>query len=233
MKTKTWILCALCALCIFLSAPMTASAAQSAEPTSSSDASGQPTEGQSHQAEEPAQQSQENSAEGTTGGESDTDNIGQQGTEGDELQVVQPEQMEIDLGTNYAGLEFLLETDFGTYPDPVMVDADGVLRFEVGGSSFYRLTNLGTYGDSGSTQGGNGQDQLNEPERTPQSIPLRNIVIFAVGCCVAVVGLLLLNWDRRKRGREISTAQRPEDDDADWSDEAYLPENEEDDDEEI
>lgn len=64
----------------------------------------------------------------------------QQGTDGSELQVVKAEQLEIQLGTSWSGVEFQLKTDAGVYPGTVKVGTDGVLRLEIGGSSQYILT---------------------------------------------------------------------------------------------
>lgn len=64
------------------------------------------------------------------------------GTEGDEMQVMEPEQLEIQLGTDWAGVEFELKTDAGMYPGTIPVGEDGVLRLEIGGSSNYILTCL-------------------------------------------------------------------------------------------
>lgn len=42
-----------------------------------------------------------------------------QGTNGDELQVMKAEQLEIQLGADWAGVEFQLKTDAGVYPVPL------------------------------------------------------------------------------------------------------------------
>lgn len=63
-------------------------------------------------------------------------------TDGSEIQVVQPEQLEIQLGTAWACVEFQLRTDSGVYPDPIPVSQDGVLRLEIGGSTRYILSCL-------------------------------------------------------------------------------------------
>lgn len=65
-----------------------------------------------------------------------------QGTNGDELQVVEPEQLVIQLGEDWAGVEFELKTDAGMYPGTIAVGADGVLRLEIGGSKNYTLSCL-------------------------------------------------------------------------------------------
>ena len=44
-----------------------------------------------------------------------------QGTTGDELQLMEAEKLEIQLGTEWAGVEFQLKTDAGLYPGTVKV----------------------------------------------------------------------------------------------------------------
>lgn len=66
----------------------------------------------------------------------------QQGTNGDELQVAEPEQLVIQLGEEWAGVEFELKTDAGMYPGTITVGEDGVLRLEIGGSKNYTLSCL-------------------------------------------------------------------------------------------
>ena len=65
-----------------------------------------------------------------------------EGTDGTEMQVIQPEQLVIQLGADWAGVEFELKTDAGMYPGTIPVGEDGVLRLEIGGSSSYTLTCL-------------------------------------------------------------------------------------------
>lgn len=62
------------------------------------------------------------------------------GTDGTELQVAEPASLEIQLGEEWAGVEFELKTDAGMYPGDVVVGDDGVLRLEIGGSKSYILT---------------------------------------------------------------------------------------------
>ena len=63
-----------------------------------------------------------------------------QGTEGDELQLLEAQKFEIQLGSDWAGTEFSLKTDSGMYPDKLAVGGDGVLRLEIGGSKSYVLS---------------------------------------------------------------------------------------------
>ena len=65
-----------------------------------------------------------------------------QGTDGDELQVLEASELEIQLGTAWAGVGFVFRTDAGVYPSPVYVGNDGVLRLEIGGSKQYILSCL-------------------------------------------------------------------------------------------
>lgn len=64
------------------------------------------------------------------------------GTDGTELQVMEAEQLEIQLGIDWAGVEFELKTDAGMYPGTIVVGEDGVLRLEIGGSKSYVLSCL-------------------------------------------------------------------------------------------
>lgn len=63
-----------------------------------------------------------------------------QGTDGTELEVIQPQNLEIQLGEGWAGVEFELKTDAGMYPGVITVGEDGVLRLEIGGSGNYILS---------------------------------------------------------------------------------------------
>ena len=65
-----------------------------------------------------------------------------QGTDGTELEVIQPQNLEIQLGQAWAGVEFELKTDAGMYPGVITVGEDGVLRLEIGGSENYILSCL-------------------------------------------------------------------------------------------
>lgn len=65
-----------------------------------------------------------------------------QGTDGTELEVIQPSNLEIQLGESWAGVEFELKTDAGMYPGVITVSEDGVLRLEIGGSENYILSCL-------------------------------------------------------------------------------------------
>ena len=63
-------------------------------------------------------------------------------TDGTELNVLEPSNLEIQLGHDWSGVQFQLKTDVGTYPEEITVGEDGILRLEIGGSSTYILTCL-------------------------------------------------------------------------------------------
>lgn len=65
-------------------------------------------------------------------------------TDGSEINVVQPEKLEIQLGMDWIGAEFQLRTDQGLYPNLIPVGNDGVLRLEIGGSGSYILSCVST-----------------------------------------------------------------------------------------
>ena len=65
-----------------------------------------------------------------------------QGTNGTELEVVQAQTLQVQLGEAWAGVEFQLRTDAGKYPDPIPVGENGILELEIGGSENYLLTCL-------------------------------------------------------------------------------------------
>ena len=83
-------------------------------------------------------------------------------TDGSEIQVVQPEQLEIQLGTAWAGVEFQLRTDSGVYPDPIPVSQDGVLRLEIGGSTRYILSCLSLEAEAPVTE----SSEISDPTET-------------------------------------------------------------------
>lgn len=63
-----------------------------------------------------------------------------QGTDGTELQMMKPQNLEIHLGEGWAGAGFELTTDAGKYPGIIVVGEDGVLQLEIGGSENYILS---------------------------------------------------------------------------------------------
>lgn len=62
-------------------------------------------------------------------------------TDGTEPKITQqPDQLVLQLGTRWAGVEFELRTDAGIFPVPVVVDEYGILTMDLGGSTTYTLS---------------------------------------------------------------------------------------------
>lgn len=147
-----------------------------------------------------------------------------QGTNGTELEVAQPQKLEIQLGKAWAGVEFQLKTDVGNYPEAIPVGEDGVLRLEIGGSSSYILTclNSGAAAPTPEVEATVQPTQTTEPaeETTTQTsdatdpaatepvgedtdqalmvagIPVSQIIIFGVGLLLALGALIFMQMHK-------------------------------------
>lgn len=144
----------------------------------------------------------------------------QQGTNGDELQVIEPAQLEIQLGPNWSGVEFQMKTDAGIYPDIIAVGNDGILRLEIGGSSEYILSCMNS---SVSVPKPDGYTTSSESTQTPATtesnisssadegksessgdgtvadIPTKHLVFFIVGMILAIGSLIMIHMTNKKR----------------------------------
>lgn len=138
----------------------------------------------------------------------------QQGTTSDELQLMEAEKLEIQLGTEWAGVEFQLKTDAGLYPGTVKVGQDGVLRMEIGGSKSYILTCMNSAvkvpevtqapatTETDSEQNNSETDSAEEGGATVAGIPVLHIVLFAGGMVVAIGALIAMHVVKRRRENE-------------------------------
>lgn len=138
----------------------------------------------------------------------------QQGTTGDDLQLMEAEKLEIQLGTEWAGVEFQLKTDAGLYPGTVKVGQDGVLRMEIGGSKSYILTCMNSAvevpevtqapatTETDSEQNNSETDTAEEGGATVAGIPVLHIVLFAGGMVVAIGALIAMHVVKRRRENE-------------------------------
>ena len=138
----------------------------------------------------------------------------QQGTTGDELQLMEAEKLEIQLGTEWAGVEFQLKPDAGLYPGTVKVGQDGVLRMEIGGSKSYILTCMNSAvevpevtqapatTETDSEQNNSETDTAEEGGATVAGIPVLHIVLFAGGMVVAIGALIAMHVVKRRRENE-------------------------------
>ena len=145
----------------------------------------------------------------------------QQGTDGSELQVVKAEQLEIQLGTSWSGVEFQLKTDAGVYPGTVKVGTDGVLRLEIGGSSQYILTCINsstsipepedTADSTDRTQAPATTEQSPEAnEKAASGIPTLHIILFAGGMVIAIGTLIVMQVLKKKRENEAPDDEEDE-----------------------
>lgn len=145
-----------------------------------------------------------------------------EGTEGDELQVLQPEQLEIQLGAELAGAQFSLKTDAGMYPGTVVADANGTLKLEIGGSSFYVLTRLHVASAAPAaavltddpvqpvSEMPAGEAETEAPEETvsadpaqqDNTIPTMHIVLFVGGTVLCIAFLVISFVLKRRRARD-------------------------------
>ena len=136
----------------------------------------------------------------------------QQGTDGSELQVVKAEQLEIQLGTAWSGVEFQLKTDAGVYPGAVKVGTDGVLRLEIGGSSRYILTCMNSSTSIPEPEDtADSTDQNSESnEKAASGIPTLHIILFAGGMVIAIGTLIVMQVLKKKRENEAPDDEEDE-----------------------
>ena len=89
--------------------------------------------------------------------------------QGTEIQVMEAEQLEMQLGKEWAGKEFQLKTDADLYPGTITVGEDGVLRTELGGSTRYILTCMLTENPNDTEQAlATGNDLLKDTADAPE-----------------------------------------------------------------
>ncbi len=143
-----------------------------------------------------------------------------QGTQGNELQVLQPSSLEIQLGTKWIGVEFMLRTDAGIYPGTIVVGNDGTLRLEIGGSSSYILSCLqsdvpipeAVFTQASATQKGILESEPDtELPAEEDKAPLWPIILFGVGILAAIVVLFVIY-----KYESYRKEQQAEDDDDDY-----------------
>lgn len=151
-----------------------------------------------------------------------------QGTDGTELQVMQPQNLEIHLGEDWSGSAFQLNTDAGAYPGDITVGDDGVLRLEIGGSENYILRYVSS-GDAepGSTEQSHQTDETGATEEpseesvhsesvggkdsmptemsseeaeqgTVAGIPIKHIALFGGGLILAIGALVALHFCQKR-----------------------------------
>ena len=121
----------------------------------------------------------------------------------------QPDQLILQLGARWAGVEFELRTDAGVFPAPVVVDASGVLTMDLGGSTTYTLLCLAStvpIPDPAPEEDPPGDGQGTQPEQLATPAPTEPrpgihalyLVIFVGGLALAVGGLAALCLAKRR-----------------------------------
>ena len=160
-----------------------------------------------------------------------------QGTDGTELEVIQPQNLEIQLGEAWAGVEFELKTDAGMYPGVIIVGEDGVLRLEIGGSENYILSCLNSSVEipepgepetdateeepvTAPAEGEQSADEMEGEETLPTEtvpaegeegtvagIPVMHIALFGGGLIVAIGALVGINFYQKRSGKSNKTEE--------------------------
>ena len=136
-------------------------------------------------------------------------------TDGTEPKITQqPDQLVLQLGTRWAGVEFELRTDAGVFPAPIVVDETGVLTMDLGGSTTYTLSCINStvpipdlpaeettdaqQQPEGSGQASTGALQGQEPAEKPAGgIPAWPLVLFLGGLACGIGGLVALYLAKR------------------------------------
>ena len=143
-----------------------------------------------------------------------------QGTDGTEMQVIEPEKLEIQLGADWAGVEFQLKTYSGMYPGTIAVGEDGVLRMELGGSKSYVLTCMNSsvsapqatqvpatteemQNESSENQKSNGSNSGQDTKGTVAGIPVLHLVLFAGGMVLAVGSLVVMQVMKKRSESDV------------------------------
>lgn len=129
-------------------------------------------------------------------------------TNGSEIQITdQPGQLILQLGPQWAGMKFQLRTDAGVFPVPVVVDADGVLRMEIGGSETYTLSCIAAgvtipgpddaAPPAPPSESPDSADEGSEQEQKNDGVPIGILILFLAGLAAAVGGLFALRHFKR------------------------------------
>ena len=160
-----------------------------------------------------------------------------QGTDGTELEVIQPQNLEIQLGESWAGVEFELKTDAGMYPGVIVVGEDGILRLEIGGSENYILSCLNSTVEvpmpgetvpaeevnepaAGPSEEADPTEDNQEEETVPSEslpeetqvgtlggIPVKHLVLFGGGLIVAIGALVGINFYQKRSGKSNNSEE--------------------------
>ena len=154
-----------------------------------------------------------------------TDEFYPDDTDGTEMQLMEPAQLELYFGPEWAGAQFTLETDVGGYPGTIPVANDGSMRMEIGGSHTYVLrlvsgatgTQSGAVGMTGTEQVPASQPEGPESEVGMQTtvpaetqpaeeqsggVPLVPIIIFLAGLVIAAGILVAVHFLTKRKAED-------------------------------
>lgn len=153
-------------------------------------------------------------------------------TDGTELQVAQPVMLEVQLGTQWAGVEFQLKTDAGLYPGTISVGQDGILRMELGNSGSYILSCMNSTvtvpepssaadtdrqtSDAPDTAADSDDSQSEPDHATVAGIPAAHLVLFGGGLLLAVGALAAMHMMRNRKYDEQDPDAFDDDDDSEY-----------------
>ena len=116
----------------------------------------------------------------------------QQGTNGDELQLMEAQKLEIQLGAEWAGVEFQLKTDAGSYILTCMNSAVEVPE----------PTQAPATTETDPEESNSETDSAEDGSATVAGIPVLHIVLFAGGMVVAIGALIAMHVVKRRRESE-------------------------------
>ncbi len=139
--------------------------------------------------------------------------------DGTELQVTQPEQLEIQLGAEWAAVEFQMKTDAGLYPGSIPVDQDGVLRLEIGGSKSYVLSCMNSSVTPPrpmqvpATTASSEERIASSTDSATVGIPILHLCLFVGGMLLAI-GCLVTMYVVKKHRKDAVDYEYNEEDEA-------------------
>jgi hypothetical protein len=147
-------------------------------------------------------------------------------TDGSEIRIAdRPDKLILQLGSRWAGVEFKLNTDAGSFPVPLVVDESGILKMDLGGSGTYTLSCIDSpvavpdpkpEGAPPSSESGSdappGENPQDPTRENSGGIPVISMVLFFGGLLLAVGGLFAVRF-LKLRGQNRNDDDEEDDDD--------------------
>ena len=132
-------------------------------------------------------------------------------TDDGEIQITaEPDQLVLQLGPQWAGVEFELKTDAGVYPAPVVMDSSGSLTMDLGGSHTYILSCLAssvaapvptqpTTAAATPAASADSGDTTTASEHARTGVPVGILILFLCGLIGAAGSLFAMRHLKRHR----------------------------------